>query len=592
MFYIALLLLIILALAENRLNFRNVFILSFSIILIVTVLRFGIGADYFSYEYIYNNLNVSSFGKMLDSFTNIELGFRLISFIGRKLGLSFHLFISIFSIIGTSIIGLMIYENKKFPAKSFLLYYSIIYLTWDLNAIRQGIVIFLSIYILFSNRLVISDIKKFFLITLLSIFHISVLVVIPIYYLSKLVQWNSKKIFYLFLASILLAYIPYYQILNYFTWLPYIGKIQHYFKSSSIGLLNLQAFLRLFFFVLVYYHYNRLKFVSDRVRLMVNYFLISLTTYFAFSSIQIVGARVSVYGFILIIFILPEIIELYSQSSLRKTILTLATIIISVGYFEKDFKGAIDQSGYQKDTRSYNLVTYFNHNRLEWTNMHNLLTQMNSLSKERLTDFNSDYKNRETITEFANEDTYIAVKIPNSKMYTIINQRGEIVTNEKFSYRPVIYGDMVEIIAPVKFKRVEYLKIDTMELVDPEIAANKIASLKQDEALLNQKWYRNEQIALDKIENTVISEYIPNFDTANSISLARFGSPIWYNIIEISIYNQNYYVIMDNEYNLKPNRMYSDLKPYASNYIAQGITTSTVEYINQDGDIIWIESRN
>ncbi|WP_252856520.1 EpsG family protein [Erysipelothrix rhusiopathiae] len=91
MYYFALVFPFIVSLLP-KLTKKQKFYLATVPLFIIVIFRVGVGTDYFSYEYLYNLQNVTTFGKMLDHQSNIELGFRIFIFIFKSIGLPFQFF--------------------------------------------------------------------------------------------------------------------------------------------------------------------------------------------------------------------------------------------------------------------------------------------------------------------------------------------------------------------------------------------------------------------------------------------------------------------------------------------------------------------
>lgn len=206
--------------------------------------RWKTGNDWYNYEIMFNKL-----GDLKDLFTNtkayieyysdIELGYRILNSIIKSIGLGFQ---SILLLTNLFLMYTLYYFIKKHSKKymlSLLLYYSIFFLHFNMSLIRQGIA--LSFFMISIDMIMDQNLLKFLITVLIgALFHISILIVIPVYFLRtiKISKGNlliilfvsyiirilnisiSSMIFFIlpdFITSDLVHYINTYQNVSFFT---------------------------------------------------------------------------------------------------------------------------------------------------------------------------------------------------------------------------------------------------------------------------------------------------------------------------------------------------------------------------------------
>lgn len=193
--------------------------------IIVAGLRYAVGTDYRTYVSIYENLSMLNQKEFLaTNISGIEIGYYwLIKFSAGLYNDPKTMFILASALtIGFFYMGLKRF-NPAHKAQIYFLYLMTIF-PLTLNAVRQGI----AMSICFFAFSYISE-KKFkhyaFWLIAASLFHLSSIVLLPLYFINKLVKTTSLKDQYISLAKILSA------SLVLFILLPLVGS---FFSSFSI----------------------------------------------------------------------------------------------------------------------------------------------------------------------------------------------------------------------------------------------------------------------------------------------------------------------------------------------------------------------
>src|SRR5699024_2527885 len=120
-------------------------------------------------------------------------------------------------------------SNK--PTMSLFLYYSFFYFVWTFSGIRQGFVLAVGIYyylVTFEEN----KSFKFILINLvLSLIHTSVLILLPMYFISK-IHWTQKRLLVLSVIVLLFSVLPVGRILSIFAQIPMFNQALNYISTD------------------------------------------------------------------------------------------------------------------------------------------------------------------------------------------------------------------------------------------------------------------------------------------------------------------------------------------------------------------------
>lgn len=576
--------------AFNKKISKKTFLISSAVILaIVSFLRFGVGADYFSYEYLYNELDVKSIGSMLDSLVFIEFGFRALMYISKIVGLSYHTFASIISIAIVILTLAWINDNSENYQLSTLLFYTLFYFVWAISALRQGLALILAMYLLFNNKYFFKMYQKVLILLACASLHVSVLILLPIILLRDYTP-SKKTLMILFGISLVITFIPFGSILGALSSIPYIGKLTHYLEGSGRGFLDFPGIVRILFFIGIWLHYDKLiESKNKSIRDLTLLSLYSFIIYFVFKFSELMAARFSVFGYFSVIIIFPSIVMLYEKRQLRMMGMAGLMTFSSLSLY-KEMKTVIDQSGFRGGLVELNKNTILNADRGKFFNQYNLIAQRIELCKANEKEFFGKFESDAIPYADKNNlgDHFQSVFFPDTNLYGIINDKGEIVERGIYRYRPEIYGDIVvEETEGTSFKRFVLKNIRTGEYV-PEDQLSATIDNFTEETKMRTKWIDFDHYTYEQMKGSLFAELIPEEDILTS-SIGKYGSPFFYEIVEVTAYTQTMYIYLDDYYNPLNNSIYYSITPYGSNFIAIGKTSCSSEYINRNGDIIWIE---
>jgi len=229
----------------NKRNNKVIIGLSLAIPILISGLRYMVGTDYQTYTTMYNELwNLPFTDFFSNVFSQIEIGFfLLIKISGFITSSPFSLFVfSSFLTIIFFYLGLKRYKIKH-AALVYLLYLLIIF-PLTLNIVRQGVAMSISFYAL---SFIIERRPKqyFFWIIVASLFHISSLFLLPVYFINKIVKDDKQNSHILILSKLIALSTLIYLLWPYaFGLLDHLSSFEKYSKYQPIsgGLSNTYNF--------------------------------------------------------------------------------------------------------------------------------------------------------------------------------------------------------------------------------------------------------------------------------------------------------------------------------------------------------------
>lgn len=227
---------------SNGILLGTIFIILFS----VSACRIAVGNDYWEYTEIFYFISV-------DRHVSTEIGFNLVvKFMQLLFGTGQISYLCIFALIAIPTIYYMIkgiYDQcDHFPYGFFLLMMGGYYFS-SLNSIRYYLVLAVSFY---AGKYVIQKKWGQFLLCIItaSLFHKSVLIVIPLYWLASR-QWKKKTIIFGVIGCLSLVLFPEFYRKLMFLFYPYYEN--SVFDTGSTSLTNIARCGGILIFSLLYY---------------------------------------------------------------------------------------------------------------------------------------------------------------------------------------------------------------------------------------------------------------------------------------------------------------------------------------------------
>lgn len=309
LFYIVILIGLFLSISDRKIISAKVYAM---IITLVAIFRYGCGADYFSYYYLYDKLEPSFIKEIVDPSISQEIGFRLIGVPFKMFNAPYQVYLAMFAIVSIYFLYRTSIKYSKNPTFSLVIYFAFYYVYWTYSSLRQGTVMAIGIYYLLQA---IFDKKeaKFIIITLLlTTIHESALFLLVLYLVSK-INFNKKTLLILLSLSIGISIVPLGSIINKLAdYIPVFARVAYYVDTTSFTLgniLDFQTVGRLAFLFVAFFFYDEYCNESDENKKIMNIYIFSFVIYFAFKFSELTAARLAVYGKVLDILILANIIS-------------------------------------------------------------------------------------------------------------------------------------------------------------------------------------------------------------------------------------------------------------------------------------------
>lgn len=275
----------------------------------------GIGFDYYNYVYNIYKSNDLPF---------IEPGVTILAEILRPLN-NPSVFFVLFALFSISIKSKAIYEYSYYPILSLLLYYSLFFFVTDMGQIRYGTSLGICLYGLL--KLAEGEIRKFWILVATALFfHYSALIVIPAFFIRNYRFTNRSLLLFIVLSLFLMHVNPSSIFLRVYDSLPFDGvsyKIEYYMitdeEKGAFGF-NMSLFLRLIIFVSFYFVLKKQE-KSSFMHSMLNFYAYGCFLYIFLNFNQEFASRGSGYFKMLELIIVPCMLSLTKQLSLRRIII-------------------------------------------------------------------------------------------------------------------------------------------------------------------------------------------------------------------------------------------------------------------------------
>lgn len=193
--------LIVLMIMGYVLNSNIPVILMGSIMILFAGLRLNVGLDYTAYENVYGQIKSGiAINTVIPQF---EKGFLGLNWLAVKLGLSFNVFLLLFSFltIGLLVLFLVRLRNPRLAVMALMYYFSRFYFTRDFGQIRSSFAAVVCLYALLF--LVKGKIFKFFLSIIIAYLfqRVAVIVLLAAFLVKILKRWASTASFVLALIG-------------------------------------------------------------------------------------------------------------------------------------------------------------------------------------------------------------------------------------------------------------------------------------------------------------------------------------------------------------------------------------------------------
>jgi hypothetical protein len=298
--------------------FSNYFLIIFSFVLVLFAgLRDNVGTDWDAYFDFYKY-----------STDKVEIGYATLNNFFGSLSISYNIFLLFINGVSIILLYKFLEKNTVFKIVSILMFFSNLYLYFNLSGIRQAIAISITCFS-FTYALNKNPVKFFLLVLLASTFHITATSFLFIYFLPR----NKLKVFQIFIY--LICFILIYFFLSSITDLIalYSLKDANYYiniqeKSESLGQLYIIGIaVRSVILGMIFYTRKNLNQIENFTYIL-NIYLFGLVIYITTYMISPdIGVRISSYYTIFDLIIAGNLIYNLKNLSSRIYIVTIFSII-------------------------------------------------------------------------------------------------------------------------------------------------------------------------------------------------------------------------------------------------------------------------
>ena len=541
----------------------------------IILFRFGLGTDYFSYEFIYNQHNVSSLSKALNAHKSlIEPGFRLLIYLFKSLNLPFQFFVASISLTIYLFIVKWIVDSQEKPLLQIMLFNGMFFVVWALSGLRQGLVIAIATYFILNRKKQLSYWQEILLIVVLAQFHISAYVYLLII-LAKRISFNKKQLITILAIGLVMTLIPYQLILEPFKEITFVKMYLHYL-TNNIGFWDFSGIVRLIFVLFTLLFYD--KFKKDKFMLMLaNVNILGFALYFLLKASEVTASRVSVFTFILIIPLIVYVIKTIERRQLQ-IVTIVGAFTFSLVYLEKDLLNTQSELGQKPKNTIYKLKTIFSAKDQDYLNYNNRYTFLSYQGK--ICPSKKQLKSNVKKSSL----TYEALVVKEKEKYGIINSEGDWIAKPSFNNKPEVLKDII---------------VD--KDADKEIYLNfELQEISVDEDLIKKYRKENTEIKEEKPEKIsteykpyedILNNYFPYEEDIKSIVILKYKLPYEYAALRVSYQNKFSYFTLDKNLKINNDLLFKRVIRPNINNMDIGYTYCGSVGINGNDDIVWIKDK-
>ena len=557
-------------------------------LILISVMRYGVGADYFSYQYLYDKTSFVSTSVMQWEFPNIDIGFLYLMKGFGLLHIPYWGFVAILSTLQILAMSWWIYRNSENVGLSMVVYYAMFLFVWNFSALRQGLVITFAL-LLFDKDFEMPVWAEILLILGLSLFHSSALILL-LYVISKRINISRNAILVIFVTCIVISLLPFSTLLGRFAHIEIVARFLEYVGTTGYrNLLSFASLARIALFLGTFVFYKAIV-VDDYSKNIVNAFLLGFALYLALSFAPVAAGRFASYYYILAILVFPMIVtkvpEVYSRLFSAIHIVVTGALVIFLGVsLMKEISTMAEQTEFVGDARMMPYTTLMNKDATQFKSTYAHLVYDYEQRDERYQEFKSkEPMVTAAITPAREQDTFVSVWSESLQTYIYLNQRGERVTDLTSNTRSPIYG--YNIMYPNFYGGYpidSVYNLVTESISDPRTIGPEVSL---DFARSNEY-----PVTVEMTQNELDSRILALFDDVTQIT----------SILERT-FVQNDYKIYEIVFQTVPMHVYTDMdnKPLVDRHFSTGtrlynnafIVTEgfkTREIYNLDNTLIWVE---
>ena len=356
-------------LAFSVIGGRSVLLFYFYLTLlwVLASFRYGVGPDYFAYEYSYSIVNTSIIEEFFAT-SGQEVLFRIFGSIFNALSFSYQQYLAVTALITLFYVAKTCKQYSQYPVISLYLYFCFFYFVWVFSGIRQGLTLAIGTYYLLACLQGRNHLKFFIITTVLSFIHASSWILFLFYGLANL-RLKRRTLYVGVLFSFLISLLPSEYFMIFFSNLPFGERIQFYFRPDEgeiiISYFDFKSISRFILLILIggVFWMDYSKHDNDQNNIMTIY-IVSFGVYYGLRFVEILAANASLYGFMLIIIIMPNIYSRIKRLYVSNLFLAFM-LTFSIAYFFKNLYSMQDMSKLEHSslitpyTNIFNKAKYF-----------------------------------------------------------------------------------------------------------------------------------------------------------------------------------------------------------------------------------------
>lgn len=319
--------------------------------------RYGVGSDYFSYEWLYSVADDTFHNTFADIGVNIEVGFRYAMTAGRILGLDSAGFIGAFGAITMIIVSVVLIKYSENLMFSVFLYFGVYYLIYNNSAIRQGMgmaigVLAMVLYV--ENRKLV---RYLVLVLLAMMFHTSaaILLLVPLFlWMKSLLIGDVRITMIVAVGCFLFGALVSASLIDFIL----INIFQEPYTSTEFSVLAVGMKFVNLLIVLSLYLFTQRR-LSDQIKALVAIYVGGVLLYLCVCNNQILSRLVE-YFMVLEVLIIPALVCELGHKNLKRIAVT-AMLALTTVVFIKDIDSFFGQGNYYDDSiLNYPYVSVFN----------------------------------------------------------------------------------------------------------------------------------------------------------------------------------------------------------------------------------------
>ena len=560
---------------QDILSDKKKYILLVCLTTLIITFRFGVGSDYFSYNYLYNVFQVSNIESFFYINDTIEIGFKLIMLPFKLLGAPYEMFVAFISGVSLYFSYRWINDVSSNKFISVFLFYTMFSIVWIMSAQRQGLVLSISLYYLFNDKFKFKFFQELLIIILLSTIHLSSLFLIITIVLRKF-NWSQKTLLALFFGSIAFSYLPISEIVKNIPIIP--EKFLGYLTSNGT-IFDFPSLVRIGLFAFVLFFYHTLADSKHNME-MTNSVLIGFALFFFTKFTGLGAARLVIYNFALLIVLIPKIYINYSDSKQVKTLITLLIFTFGTLYFQKDINSFKYESGYTGSAFLLKYHSIWNKNYLDYNNLTAFIVFDTSRTSEKYTELSSFIPNVDT-AKYVNGDVFHVVENYSNNLFGVINQRGEVVIEPKYESKPAVYGTILLLSFDEPLVDLTFSDKNQEELIKV-YSENREKQLYYDDLAPAQVGNLDFMDLPSELRQTIKFE-----QSIRNIEFTEFNSDLKFRIINFNYFGFDYTAYTDENNRLLFNWLsFTDYRPSINGFF-EIHTRLGIITLNFNGEVVW-----